>query len=329
MICRMLWIMPLALAATAQAAGASAPDQPLPIKVDHHVHLDSPEMSEYMKNLCAPPEMAGKCEDVTPHTIEELLRDMDAAGIQKARLLSSGYIAESQFKHPDAANHAELLRSANAFTVALAKAHPDRLEAFVSVNPISPTALIELAYWKGNPDVTGLKIHLTVAGFDFHARKHVRQLAKVFATAAANHLSIVIHMRNREKYGAGEAAIFIRDILPAAKGAPVQIAHLAGGGWDPTDDAALSALGRFAAAFEQDPAPFANVTFDLGAIEPAKLSPERRATIVALMRRIGIDHFVPASDWPVMLDLKAFYAGLRALPLDETELDRLARNVGK
>ena len=319
------WSFLLATVAPARPVQEAA--APTRISVDHHVHVDSPEIFEYLKDLCLHPKLRDMCDGLSPHMAEDLLLNMDAAGIGKARLLSTGYLAESQFMVPHIPNHAELLRSANIFTVALAQAHPDRLQAFISVNPISPTAFPELAYWRGNPAVTGLKLHLANSGFDFHDPKQVKRLSRIFATPSANRLNIVIHMRNREAYGADEATIFMRDILPAAKGAPVQIAHIAG--WYGIDDAALSALGRFAEAFEQDPAAYANVTFDLAAVRPDKESPDRRGALVRLMRRIGIVHFVPASDWPAEPDLGIFYAGLRALPLTPQEFDVLAGNIGK
>ena len=317
----------VASALPAPAQESTAPATWLRVKVDHHVHVDSPEISEYLKGLCAQPKMKEMCDGLAPRSAEDLLREMDAAGIAKARLLSTGYLAENQFMVPQIANHAQLVHSANAFTVALAKQHPDRLQAFISINPVSPTAFPELAYWKGNPAVAGLKLHLANSGFDFHNRNHVKRLIRIFATAAANRLSIVVHMRNREAYGAGEAAIFIRDILPAARGMPVQIAHIAG--WFGIDDAALSALGKFAEAFERKPGAFANVTFDLAAVRPDQESFERRDALVRLMRRIGVAHFVPASDWPVEPDLKVFYAGLRTLPLTSKEFEGLANIIGK
>lgn len=314
-------LLMLAAALPASAATVPAPG-PVPVSVDHHVHIDSPEIAEYLVGYCARPEAKDLCEDLTPHSVDDLLRDMDAMGIASARLLSTGYLVESQFMVPYIANHEGILRAANAFTVDLARQYPDRLQAYIAVNPTSPTALRELAYWKGDPAVSGLKLHLANSGFDFHDPEQVRQLAEVFGVAAANHLSIVVHMRNKEKYGADEASIFLKDILPAAKGAPVQIAHL--GGWQGIDPPALAALGRFAEAIEEDPAVYENLTFDLAAVRPDKETPERRAALVELMRRIGMRHFVTASDWPVERDLRSFYTAMRALPLTEEEFREMA-----
>jgi len=46
------------------------------------------------------------------------------------------------------------------------------------------------------------------------------------------------------------------------------------------------------------------------------------------MRRIGFDHFLPASDWPFARDLRAYYSEMATLPLTRSEWEAIARNVG-
>jgi predicted TIM-barrel fold metal-dependent hydrolase len=306
----------------------AADERPPAVIVDHHVHVHSPAILAFLPAYCASPGRTSKCdpEFSNPLTADNLLRAMDAAGIRRARVMSSAYLAESPFMVPLAPAHVEILRAANDFTVALARAHPDRVEAYISVNPITPTALAEIEHWRGNPHVAGLKLHLANARFDYHKPDHVKMLATTFRAAASAHFRIMIHMRNQATgYGAEEARIFLKEVLPAVRGTTVQVAHAAG--WGGIDSSTLEALGVFADACERDRTMCANLYFDLAAIKPGMVSDDDKAAFVALMRRIGLGHFLPASDWPFARDLGAYYAALGTLPLTRVEWRRVARNI--
>ncbi|WP_160296874.1 amidohydrolase family protein [Sphingomonas sp. ERG5] len=306
------------------AAGGRSPA----VIVDHHVHVHSPAILPILSAYCASPGRTSKCDPdfSSPLTADDLLRAMDAAGIKRARVMSTAYLAESPFMTPPAPDHVAIMRAANDFTVALARAHPDRLDAYIGVNPITSTALPEIERWRDNHHVAGLKLHLANARFDYHRPDQVMMLAAVFRATASAHLRIMVHMRNQAAgYGAEEARIFLRDVLPAARGTNVQIAHAAG--WGGIDRPTLAALGVFADACERDRAMCANLRFDLVAIKPGTVSNEDRAALVALMRKIGLSHFVPASDWPFARDLGAYYAAFETLPLTSAEWRQIASNI--
>ena len=79
-----------------------------------------------------------------------------------------------------------------------------------------------------------------------------------FRTANDNLMPIVVHMRasysQQLAYGAEEARIFLRELVPAAPDVVIQIAHMAGGG-APGDTGAQAALRVFADAVStRDPA---------------------------------------------------------------------------
>lgn len=149
---------------------------------------------------------------------------------------------QSVFADPVDRDHGAILHAGNAFTESAARAHPDRLLAFIGVNPVTPTALPELARWKGNPFVTGVKLHLTNSGVDLRNPDHARRLAAVFRAAATNHFAIAIHLY-----------------------------------------------------------------FDLAGVWDQESTTADLATLVALIRRIGLQQFLPASDWPFSAGLAAHY----------------------
>ncbi len=323
-------VLTIAMAVLLSVAPLKAAERRAPaVAVDHHVHIHSPAILAILPDYCASPGRASPCdpEFSTPLTAGDLLLAMDKAGIRRARVMSTAYLAESPMMVPPAPDHVAIVRKANDFTVALAREHRGRLEAYIGVNPLTATALWEIDRWHGDRNVAGVKIHLANSRFDYHQPDQVKTLATTVRAAAAARLRIMIHMRNRAAgYGAEEARIFLRDVLPAAQGTTVQIAHAAG--WGGIDSATIDALGVFADACEQDRARCANLYFDLGAITPGAASGQNKTALVGLMRRIGIAHFLPASDWPFARDLRAYYAGLASLPLTRSEWRQIARNTG-
>ncbi|WP_395943811.1 amidohydrolase family protein [Brevundimonas sp.] len=300
-----------------------------PVATDHHVHVHSPEILAFLPGYCSSPGRIGACDEafIKPLTVEDLLADMDEAGVRRAYMMSTGYLAESPMMVPARPDAAQLLHAANAFTVAQARAHPDRLVAFIGVNPITATALPEIESWKDEPFAAGVKLHLTNSGVDLRDPDQVEHLAAVFRAAARNHMAIMIHMRTRaEDYGAQDVRVFIDKVLPQARGVPVTIAH--SGGWGGLDANTWDAMTAFAEALEANPELGGDLHFDLAQVFDADTSAEDLARLAAVMRRIGVDRFVAGSDWPFSGDLQGYLNGaMLRLPLTQDEFARLRLNT--
>jgi predicted TIM-barrel fold metal-dependent hydrolase len=323
------WIViPLLLIAPWPAVPAV--DSPIvPVRVDHHVHLNSPAIQAFLPGFCEGMRRFGGCDPAltTPHSVDDLLAAMNHAGIRRALVLSDGYLAESSMvpQRPDATG---LMRAANDWTVELARRYPNRLSAFVAVDPLRPTALPEIARWRGHPAVAGIKLHLTSSGVNLRKDSDVASLAAVFRAAAQARFAIVIHLRTQQMdYGAADVRRFIKEVLPSAGDTPVQIAHAAG--WSGIDPATLSALGAFADDVEAKPRRFRHVWFDLSGVWTDKTSPSDKQALVALIRRIGVQHFLAGSDWPYNGDNLADYYGrvYPELPLTQREWTAIRKNV--
>ena len=308
---------------------ASAPAMAEPVATDHHVHVHSPAILDFLPAYCSSLGRISACPEVftRPLTVDDLLADMDAAGVRRAFLMSTAYLAESPMMVPARHDAPDLIRAANDFTVDLARRHPDRLSAFVSVNPLTPTALPEIARWADDPFAAGVKLHLTNSDVDLRDPDDVAALARVFRAAAAGDMTIMIHMRTRaEDYGAKDVGVFLDQVLPQAQGVPVMIAH--SGGWGGLDDNTWAAMTAFAEALEEHPDTSRSLSFDLAQVFDAETSEADLLRLVALMRRIGIDRFVAGSDWPFSGPLNAYLNDVFArLPLTpaEAELIRSAR----
>ncbi|MDQ2701368.1 MAG: amidohydrolase [Pseudomonadota bacterium] len=325
-----LLVAVVTLSGCAGAAGAVRATEDPAIRVDHHVHLNSPDLQAAIPAFCENIKRYGGCDPAltTVRTPADLLSAMDAAGVGRALVVSTGYLAESPLMPGPMAERASLMRSANDWTVDVARRHPDRLRAFVAVEPLQPTALPEIARWRGAPSVAGVKLHLTSSGVDLRNEAHLDALAGVFAAASESQLAVLVHLRTqRSDYGAPDVERFIEHVLPALHDGHVQIAHAAG--WGGIDPATLSALGAFAAAMEADPARFEHVWFDLSGVWTDTTPEADRQALVALIRRIGIHHFLPGSDWPYAgADLADYYSRVYPLlPLQPAEWATLRGNV--
>lgn len=318
-----------ALAAAAWLAPLSAPamSSANPVHTDHHVHVHSPGIRAFLPAYCNSPGRIGACDPafVAPLTADDLLGDMDAAGVHGAYVMSTAYLAESPMMAPPLRDSTALVHEANAFTVGLAKAHPGRLAAFVGVNPLTPTALAEIAYWKDDPFAVGLKLHLTNSGVDLRDPDQAAQLAAVFDAASNAGMIIMIHMRTRAPdYGARDVRIFVDQVLPHAEGVPVIIAH--SGGWGGLDANTWDALEGFRQVLVEQPALKTDLYFDLAQVFDADTSPSDLARLVEAMRSIGVDRFVPGSDWPFSGPLDSYLNGVMSrLPLTAAEADSLRR----
>jgi predicted TIM-barrel fold metal-dependent hydrolase len=282
--------------------------------IDHHMHVHSPAILAILPAYCVSPMRKSPCDPrfTAPLTAEDALKALNEAGIRQGWLMSTAYLAESPLADP-LPDAARVVRAANAFTVDLARTRPDRFAAFVSVNPTAPEALTEIAHWKGDPAVTGLKLHLTNSDVDLRDPVQVAKLAAVFRAAAGNGWTIMLHMRTRASdYGARDVGIFLDQVLPAAGRQPVVIAHAAG--WGGIDAVTLDALGAFASAFDRNPAVVSNVRFDLAQVFTEQTVAGDRAKMAGLIRRIGVDRFVAGSDWPFAGDLKGYFAATASWP---------------
>lgn len=174
---------------------------------------------------------------------------------------------------------------------------PRGWSGFLSVDPLQPSALAELAYWRGNPVFRGLKLHLTASGVDLRRATDRAQLSKVLAAAAAQGLSIVIHIGGGE-VGPVEAEILLKGVLPSAAGSWIQIAHAAGG-LPVVGDNHIGILKVFAEHIRQGDPAMDRVLFDLSFVpapgEDSAISRQLNAEI----RAIGLNRFLFGSDFNV------------------------------
>jgi predicted TIM-barrel fold metal-dependent hydrolase len=277
-----------------------------PAAVDHHLHIQGPDVTaELRRRVALSPETfaifnAGLFQT---RTGADALEALDAAGIEQGVLLSMAYTFASHRSTVEPADVAALTRRENQFNVDAAAGSGSRLRTFIGVNPFWQGALDELNFWAGDEGVTGLKLHMGNSGFDWRSNDHIERLGMVFSIAQGMRWPVIIHARGDGDYGEGETKGFIERVLPQAGDTLVQIAHAGGGGG--IDEGVLSALDLYADAIEQGAPGTRQLIFDLAVVlvrdttDPVNASLLER--FVKLARRIGLSRFVIGSDWPSLL----------------------------
>jgi predicted TIM-barrel fold metal-dependent hydrolase len=297
----------LAGCATTRAVPLDAP------LVDYHQHLVSPAFAPIVKM----PERDGAA----------LVRELDAAGIKRAVVLSVGYSFADErkgFTDPDA-----LTREQNDWTSREVVKNAPRLIGFCSANPHRPVALQELERCLGLPGMTGIKLHLGNSGISLRDPAHLERIQQVFALAQRFRAPVLVHMRARggANYGAEDARLFLEKVVPVAPDIEVVVAHFggAGPGYPPQADEVMAV---FAEAADRGDPHLRNVYFDVATIVTAESTPADGALVAQRIRQVGPKRVLYGSDLsPPGGGIRAGWDIFRGkVPLTAAELQEIASN---
>ena len=292
--------------------------------VDHHQHLLSPMLAG---------RLFDSAQEQEPLTADRLIAQLDAAGIQRAAVLSLGYMHGSPKIRRD--DEYAQVRAENDWTSQQVAKYPDRLRALCSVNPLREYAVTELDRCAKDPVLSnGLKLHFANSQVDLQNTQHVEQVRKLFRAANARRMAIVVHVwtgdqRVGKPYGRAEAQVFLNDVLPAAPDILIQIAHLAGAG-PGLDRGSKEALAVFADAISAGDSRTRNVYFDVATTVTMQTSADDATLIVARLRQIGLHRILYGSDMAIAGNPTArqgWAAFRERLPLTEAEFKTVAQNV--
>ena len=288
---------------------------------DHHQHLFSPELAALMTTT--PPVAAVKAR-----TAGDLIKQLDAAGIKRAVVLSTAYIFEQP--SPKADHAAEKLKRDNDWTSKQVAQFPDRLVGFCGLNPLKDYALQELARCAADPNLRrGLKLHFGNSVVDYHNPEHIARVRGVFRAANDRGMAIVAHVRASVTvnlpWGREEALIFLNELLPAAPDVVVQVAHLAGAG-SPQDEGAQQALEVFVDAMAKNDPRTRHLYLDATVAEPPTADNAQRWAM-AIRRVPGRVLFGSDAATPAATPGGAWTAMHKLLPLTEDEFERIANNT--
>ncbi|MHB1329553.1 MAG: amidohydrolase family protein [Gemmatimonadales bacterium] len=309
---RHLALVPLLAACAAMSATAQHPSSRAP-RVDYHQHLVSPAFAP----IAQLPERDGAA----------LIRELDAAGIEKAVVLSVAYSFGDERKalnDPD-----RLTREENDWTSAQVARNAPRLIGFCSANPLRPAALQELERCLGLPGMVGIKIHLGNSGITLRDAAHLARIQQLFALAERRRAPVLIHMRARggTNFGALDAEVFLKDVVSQSPGIEIIVAHLGATspGYPQQNDEVMAV---FAAAAERNAPEMANLYIDVAANISDDVSKDAATLIARRIRQVGTKRVLYGSDLtPPGGSIGKGWEIFRAtLPLTPAELQQIASN---
>lgn len=278
----LLRLLPLLPLLAACATGRPPPPQAsLAPRIDYHQHLVSPAFAPIVRL----PAREGKA----------LLAELDAAGIDKAVVLSVGYSFADERKKLDDPDR--LTRAENDWTSLQVAAGGGRLIGFCSANPQRPAALEELERCLALPAMSGIKLHFGNGGISLRDPGHAARLVQVFALAERVRAPVLVHMRARGgmNFGADDARLFLDKLVTVAPSIEIVVAHFggAGPGYPPQADEVMAVFG--AAAAREDPR-MRNIHFDMATVVTAETTPEQAALVASRIRQVGSQRVLYGSD---------------------------------
>ncbi|HEX6095341.1 MAG TPA: amidohydrolase family protein [Thermoanaerobaculia bacterium] len=304
--------VPLLAACATTPATAPLPPRTAPF-ADYHQHLVSAGFAPIVKL----PERDGAA----------LVRELDAAGIERAVVLSVGYsFADERKALPDPDR---LTREQNDWTSAEVTKNAPRLIGFCSANPLRPVALEELERCLKLPGMTGIKVHLGNAGITLRDPAHLARMQELFTLAQRLRAPVLIHMRARggSNYGAEDARIFLDKVVSTAPDIEIVVAHLgsSGPGYSPQHDEVMAAFG--AAAERKDPR-MDNLYFDVSSNVTNEITPADAASVAQRIRQVGPRRILYGSDLsaPGGSIGQGWEIFRTKLPLTAAELQQIADN---
>lgn len=292
-------------------AAPAAPAVTTPV-ADHQQYVSSPAAAAFMSSNTA---------SMRPVSAQDVIPQLDAAGIERAAVLSVAYV----YGQPVRSQHEEYarVRAENDWAARQAAEYPERLVALCSVDPLKDYALAELARCAASPEFgRGIRLQPADGGVRLSDAQQVERLRRVFRSANARGMAIVLQLRET---GTREARLLLEQLLPHAPGVPVQVAYAGEREAAPQ----LTALAVLAdAAARQDPR-MRHVWVDVSAFARPGLSAADARRLVRRLRQVGMERVLYGSDAEIGADVRPreAWAAFRSLPLTDAETARVARNV--
>jgi predicted TIM-barrel fold metal-dependent hydrolase len=259
-------------------------------------------------------------------TAEQLIAEMDAAGVKRAAVLSVAF----WFGNPRRKVEDEYakVRAENDWVAEQVARYRDRLVGFCSFNPLKDYAIEELNRCVKNSNFKGLKLHIGNSRVDVLNPQHIEKLRAVFRAANEKRFPILIHLwTSVGNYGRAHAEAFLNQILPVAPDIPIQIAHMAASGPNYHSDDAFEV---YAAAAARGDLRMKNVYTDVASMVTRNTPPETLELVAKRLRQFGLQRVLFGSDRSPGFgndSPKDAWEAFRRLPLTEKEFRIIAENV--
>lgn len=284
---------------TSQNLPTSASKQELSaVAYDSHVHLMSPDLINYWKQLGIPfSKSAAHYAD-----IDTILYYNKAQSID---LISMAYVyANPEYYAEDDAR--QRMAAENDYLLQTARKYPDRITPFFAVDPLRDYAAEELERCRKINSQSGLKLHFNTSQVYLTVPEHLRKVKSVFRKAAEYDLPIILHFDNwHPKFGKPDLELLADSILQDLPPLVLQIAHFGtSGGFNEKTKRFIDA---FVELKEENKIPARHtILFDISAVAldkdsegVPKLTDEGFVELAEYIDKIGIENIVFGTDYPL------------------------------
>ena len=250
-------------------------------------------------------------------TVADLIRQMDACGVERAMIVSwiparqlvEDAVAAGRDRDAAVADVVREWRELNAWAVAAARAHPERFDCVVGLEPalMSPDVLraeVESGLAAG---ATGLK----VAPFSLWMHADDPLMEPVWQLATSHDVPVLSECGAHPQDAGGDWGHpkYFPSVLRSYPTLRLQLAHAGIGG----EDTLIELMGQW-------PGVVTDTALRLGSMMDPGYT---RTNVVELIRRLGIDRVMFGSCFPLG-DVATHAAELRSLPLTDDELYAVA-----
>lgn len=271
--------------------------QPI-IKYDSHVHLMSPKLIKYWKELGIP---FSKSES-NYSNIDTILHNNKAEYID---LIGMAYVYGNP-EYYSGNDEYEKMMSENNYLFETANQYPNRIKPFFAIDPLKEYALKEIERCYRINSQSGLKLHFNASQVYLTESDHLKKIKKVFLKASELRLPILLHFDNwHPKFGKSDIEILADSILNELNPIQLQIAHFgtSGGFTEKTE--------RFIEAYldlkDTDRIPSKHrILFDISAVAldkdsegVSKLTKEEFKKLNEYIADIGVQNIVFGTDYPL------------------------------
>ncbi|MEZ4503928.1 MAG: amidohydrolase family protein [Dehalococcoidia bacterium] len=275
--------------------------------LDVHTHLASQALTD---------QYAGP--GLPPSTADDLVARLDEGNVQRAVVLSGGYMG-----WPIGLTDDHNMAPENDFVSDEVSKYPDRLIGFCGINPLFDSAVREVERCLELPGMVGVKIHMAGSGIDMTDPEQVGALSAVFDAAQAHDAPMLVHVGT--EYGLeidSEGFTNFAGVVDEHPDVRITYAHCAG----PRDDQGIEAWIRNALVTENS---FVDTSACLAYFKDAPMS--QRELIVWRFRQWGIDRVLYGSDYLMADPAETPQEAIDTLlqyPFTQAELDTILGNDG-
>jgi len=271
---------------------------------DNHVHVRSPQAASAWAQINRASTTAANPAVEQPILAQDVLLDLNLAGIEQALVVSEAYVFSMPELNPS--GEYSLVQAENNFVAEQIAAAPHRLAGLCALNPLADYALDEVQRCAQELKLAGVSLHLHDSDINLRSNDHLVRLGEFFEFLKALEYPVLIHLATRNPYyGSVDVKLFIDNVLISSPSIDIQIAHF--GGHEQFNVQTDRAMSEFIAAFADGRLQPSKVQFDLARVPPisanqaAAQSQTRQKSLNAMyatrIRQLDPQQVLFASSW--------------------------------